>query len=70
MTKTVFELALILKRIDLNLGYVSWRNEETGSWFGNALSSALMKHSCDKELHHILTIVSHIIFLIVFQLIY
>lgn len=39
-------------------GYVSWRNEETGSWFGTALSYALMKHSHDKELHHILTIAS------------
>lgn len=38
-------------------GYVSWRNPKSGSWFGTALSQALMKHSHDKELHHLLTLV-------------
>lgn len=42
-------------------GYVSWRNEENGSWFGNALAQSLMKFSHDTELHHILLSTSNLV---------
>lgn len=38
----------------LTLGYVAFRCRETGSWFANALGTALVEHACDKNLHEIL----------------
>ncbi|XP_054162024.1 caspase-3-like [Oppia nitens] len=42
-------------------GFVSWRNEGTGSWFGTALSQALMKYAHSFDLHQILTMASEFI---------
>ncbi|CAG2108883.1 unnamed protein product [Medioppia subpectinata] len=42
-------------------GYVSWRNENTGSWFGTALCQSLAKQSHSYELHAILTTTSHLV---------
>lgn len=36
-------------------GYVSLRNTNTGSWFGDALIKVLREHACDMELHALLT---------------
>ena len=36
-------------------GYVSLRNINTGSWFGDALVRSLCEHACDTELHTLLT---------------
>lgn len=42
-------------------GYVSWRNEQNGTWFGSALALALAQHSFQCELNQILTIASDIV---------
>ena len=35
-------------------GFVSMRNEVTGSWFGLALGQVLIERACDTELHQLL----------------
>jgi hypothetical protein len=42
-------------------GYVSWRNEQHGTWFGAALSRALAQHAHHCELNQILTIASDLV---------
>lgn len=39
-------------------GYVSMRNELSGSWFGHALSEVLMDKACDTELYQLMIEVS------------
>lgn len=42
-------------------GYVSWRNEQHGTWFGSALSRALAIHACHYELNQILSIAAELV---------
>ncbi|XP_054161212.1 caspase-7-like, partial [Oppia nitens] len=42
-------------------GYVSWRNEHQGTWFGSALAMALEDKADSAELNQILTIASEIV---------
>lgn len=42
-------------------GYYSWRNNEDGSWFIQALCIILENHGEDMELMHMLTLVNHIV---------
>jgi hypothetical protein len=42
-------------------GYVSWRNEQNGTWFGSALANALENNAHSLELNQILTIASDIV---------
>ena len=42
-------------------GYVSWRNEHDGTWFGSALANSLENNAHILELNQILTIASDIV---------
>ena len=43
----------------LSLGYYSWRNTMTGSWFIQSLCEMLTKYGDELELLHIMTRVNH-----------
>ncbi len=42
-------------------GYVSWRNENNGTWFGSALAMSLAENSHNCDLNQILTIASDVV---------
>jgi hypothetical protein len=39
-------------------GFVSLRNTETGSWFGDALCRTLIEHAADEELNTLFTLIN------------
>ena len=55
---TISDIMVCYSTID---GYVSWRNEHNGTWFGSALAQALQNYAHVYELNHILTIASDIV---------